>query len=138
PRSWPHLAAAVLVLIVGILSKESAVAIPVLAAVMWFGRGSIDNGAWRVPVLGLAVCAVYGVARMALVAVPDSFAQEPTRYMLKELIARPIGTLMIPWNTAVLQAWPVVPFLWAVGCVLAASTYAWSTVKAVPLQVVLR
>src|SRR5690606_14057823 len=66
PRSWPHLAAAVLVLIVGILSKESAVAIPVLAAVMWFGRGSIDNGAWRVPVLGLAVCAVYGVARMAL------------------------------------------------------------------------
>lgn len=138
PRSWPHLTAAVLVLIVGLLSKESAVAIPVLAAVIWCGRGSNDSGVWRVPVLGLAVCAVYGLARIALVAVPDSFAQEPTRYMLKELIARPIGTLVIPWNTAVLQAWPAVAFLWAVGCVLAGATYAWSTVKAVPLQVVLR
>ena len=138
-RSWLGLAAATLVLIVGLLSKESAVAIPFLAAVVWLRpRASNDSNTLRALLVGVAVCAVYVVVRAALVAVPDSFAQGPTRYMLKELIARPIGTLTIPWNTAVFQTWPVVPFLWAMGCIAAAATYAWSTPKAVPVQAVVR
>ena len=138
-RSWLGLGAPTLLLIVGLLSKESAVAIPVLASVVWLGRGGIDdNRAWRVILLGAAVCAVYGVVRMTLVAVPASFAQVPTRYMLKELIARPIATLTIPWNTAFFRSWAVVPFLWAAGWVAAAATYAWSTTKGVPVHIVVR
>jgi hypothetical protein len=75
---------------------------------------------------------------MALVTVPDSFAQEPTRYLVKELIARPVGSLTLPWTTAVFRSWPVIPFLWAVTCVAGATTYAWRADGAVPPGTIVR
>jgi hypothetical protein len=84
------------------------------------------------------VCAVYGVLRMALITIPDSYAQEPTRYLVKEFIARPVGTLALPWTTAVFTSWPVIPFMWAVTCVAGVATYAWRADSAVPPQTIVR
>jgi hypothetical protein len=127
------------VLVLGLLSKESAIAIPFLALVLWLDleRPRRTRG-WPVILAGLAVCVAYGVLRMALVTIPDSYAQEPTRYLVKELITRPVGTLTLPWTTAVFTSWPVIPFLWAVTCVAGAATYAWRADGAVPPQTIVR
>jgi hypothetical protein len=163
-RSWRSSAAAIVLLVVALLSKESALAIPLLAAVIWLRPGSaranpaacgaraaafaarlgasrgLEHGLLAAPLVltAIAVCALYTVIRLAVVVVPGSFAQPPTRYMLKELIARPVGTLSIPWDTQVVEWWPVVPFLWAACTITAAATYAWSTTRHVPVHVVIR
>jgi hypothetical protein len=121
------------VLAAGLLSKETAVVIPLLGLLMvpWNARGATSG--WVTLAGGFGVCALYVVVRMMLVPLPDSFAQAPTRYMLKELMARPIGTLTLPWATVVYDRWPVVPFLWAAGAVAAAARYAWDPVRALPV-----
>jgi hypothetical protein len=58
--------------------------------------------------------------------------------MLKELIARPIGTLTIPWNARIVQSWPAVAFLWALAAIVAAAAYAWSRTNELPATVVVR
>jgi hypothetical protein len=138
-RSGLGIVAGMLVLLAGLLSKESALAIPVVAAVIWLRRRSFkDADGWPVLLAGVGVCVFYGVVRTALVTIPDSFAQSPTRYMLKELIARPIATLMLPWTTAIHDSWPAIPFLWVLGCVVAAAMYASTSRRALPPHVILR
>ena len=127
------------VLVLGLLSKESAIAIPFLAMVLWLDLESPRRTrGWPLILAGIAVCVVYGVLRMALVTIPDSYAQEPTRYLVKELIARPVGALTLPWSTAVFSSWPMVPFLWAVSCVAGAATYAWRADRIVSAQTIVR
>jgi len=139
PATISRVVAATIVLAVGLFSKESAVAIPFLAMVLWL---DVENPrrtpGWPVLVAGIAVFAIYGVVRMALVTIPDSYAQEPTRYLVKELIARPVGTLSLPWTTAVFSSWPVIPFLWAMTCVAGVATYAWRANRAILVQTILR
>ena len=114
------------VLILALLSKESAVAIPLLALVVWLDlKSPRQTPGWPIPVAGIVVCMAYGALRMALVTIPGSFAQEPTRYLAKELIARPIGALTLPWTSTVFGSWPLIPFLWAVTCVAGMAIYAW-------------
>ncbi len=124
----------------GLLSKESAVVIPVLGLVLWAGGRQRERQtvSWPVLMAGAAVCLLYGVLRMSLTTMPGSYTQEPSRYVLKELIARPIGTLALPWNSSVFAAWPALPFLSGAMCVAIGSLYAWRVAKPVALSAVLR
>lgn len=54
---------------------------------------------------GTRVVLVYGLIRVMTVAVPHTFAVAPSRYVVKELIARPMAALAVPWSSAVLDAW---------------------------------
>src|SRR5882762_1355112 len=68
----------------GLLSKETAVAAPLL-------YGAIDRRRWRVVAGGVAMAALYAVARFALVTVESGYAVAPSAYGLKELLARPLA-----------------------------------------------
>jgi hypothetical protein len=122
--------AAAAILLLALLSKESALAIPVLAIVLWVELPDPRRtSGWPVIAAGAAVGVVYVAVRMAAVAIPDAYAVAPTRYVIKELLARPVGMLAIPWSTVVLDAWPAIGYLWAAAVVGAAASYAWRTAK---------
>ena len=125
---------------VGLLSKESAIVIPVLGLVLWAGvRGREQQTvSWPVLITGAAVCLVYGALRMTVATMPGSYTQEPSRYLVKELIARPVGTLALPWTSSVFAAWPAIPFLWGTMCIAAGALYAWRIPKGVAPSAVLR
>jgi hypothetical protein len=127
------------VLAAALLSKESAVAVPLLAVVLWFTPRELRQGALG-PVLfaGVAVTLAYGVVRTILVSVPDHFAQAPSRYLVKEAIGRPVGTLGLPWSSALRDAWPLVPFSWAAACVAAATVWSWRLPDAFAFSTMLR
>jgi hypothetical protein len=128
-----------LVLTLGLLSKESAIVIPLLAIVLWLDFARVR----RTPGLsillgGVVVCVVYIAMRMTFVAVPDSYALEPTRYLIKEALARPVATFALPWTTAVFNSWPVIPFLWVVTCILVIALFAWSRNTGIKPEVIAR
>lgn len=131
--------AGIAVLLVGLLSKESALTIPLLALVLWLDpRRPLRTPGWPVLLAGLAVCLVYGVLRVALVPISGSYALEPTRYLVKELLARPVATLTLPWTASVLASWRVLAFAGVAACVAAAGAYAWRTNKSVAPQTIVR
>jgi hypothetical protein len=130
---------ALIVLACALLSKESAVVIPLLVAVVWLGLDrERRTGVWPVVLTGIGLCLAYAVVRSTLVAIPDSYYQTPSRYLLKELIARPFGTLTLPWTAAVVDARPAAPWLWAAMCVAAMAVYAWRSDRTVAVAASLR
>ena len=137
PVNAARLSVAAIVLIVGLLSKESAIVIPFLAIALWLDvRSPHRTRALRILLGGVMVCAVYLAFRMALVPMPDSYAKAPTRYVIKELLARPVATLALPWTTAVFDSWPVIPFFWSLTWIAVVASYAWRTNKvAAPLAI---
>jgi hypothetical protein len=131
--------AATSLLVLALLSKESAIIIPVLGAVLWLRLDSPRRTAgWPLILIGIAVCMIYVGVRLSAGVILESYAREPSRYLVKELIARPIGTLTLPWNSAMLAAWPAVPFVWAAACVAGAALYSWRTTKAIPPSTIVR
>ncbi len=85
-------------LVIGLLSKETAVVMPLLAAAALWARGTRST-----PVVArtLAACAlaavVFGVWRIQ--SGGGTFAIAPTRYLVKEILATAFGTLAVPWTT---------------------------------------
>jgi hypothetical protein len=139
PLTAIRMCAAAGVLIVGLLSKESALAIPFIGLVVFLDARSPRRtpGFW-ILLVGVAMCAGYLALRMTLVAIPDSYAQAPSRYMIKEVLARPVATLSLPWTTAVFNAWPMIPFLWVMTCLMVVAKYAMSASKPATPQVIVR
>jgi hypothetical protein len=134
-----RLVVAAFALAVGLLSKESAVVIPLLVALMWLPAGDPRRSpAWPILLVGFGVCALYIAIRTTLVAIPDSYVQPPSRYLVKEFVARPYGTLTMPWAASVVSARPAIPFAWAAGCVLALASSAWTSKRGIPLTTGLR
>ena len=116
--------AAVVVLVCGLLSKESAIAIPLLAIIVWLALPDPRRTpGLRVLAAGALVCLVYSILRTTLVHLPESYSQMPSRYLAKELIGRPVATLSMPWTAAVLERWPSAGYLWALAGIAAAATY---------------
>lgn len=134
-RTPAGIATAVGLVALGLLTKESAVVLPVLAIVLWAPRAP---GSWAGVLAGLGVCAVYVAVRLWLVPLPDTFAQPPTRYLFKELLARTYGTLAMPWSAAVIEKWPALAYGWAMATVLGAAGYAAHTAPAPPPGTMLR
>ena len=130
---------ALAVLACGLLCKESAIAIPLLAIVIWTALPNPrQTPGLRLLVAGVVICTVYSIIRMIFVQLPESYAQVPSRYLAKELIARPLAILSMPWTTAALARWPLTGYVWALAVITAAATYAWRRDKPVTPSLVVR
>lgn len=93
----------------GLLSKETAVVMPLLAAAALWARG-VPPGRPLVRMLwGCGViAAAFAVWRLA--AGDPASATIASRYMAKEILANALGTLALPWTRAELaEAWLVGP-----------------------------
>jgi hypothetical protein len=135
--SFARAFSASVVLIIALLSKESAIAIPALAALLWFQFTTPPRlPGWPIILGGAAMCAAYAAIRMVATAMPDSYAQGPSRYLAKELLARSLGTLGLPWSRSVLESQPAIGYVWSVGFVIVAAAYAWRTTHHVQPSVI--
>jgi len=82
-----------------LLSKETAVAAPVLGALAIPKR-------WRVWLIGLVIAGSYTIWHVVAVPVAQGYAVAPSRYSLKELIVRPYATLAVPVRSSTLAHRP--------------------------------
>ena len=100
---------AVASLVIGLLTKETAVVAPALAALLLWGRPGSPNTVpgWPLLLTGAGLSTVYGLWRLIVTAVPPDYAVVPSRYFLKEFLVRPFAALAVPWSGSVLEqaAW---------------------------------
>ena len=100
-------AATVLVLAIALLSKETAVIAPILAALLTFlTPAHASRRSWIWLAVGLAVTGAYALWRISVLPPPAGYDQTLTRYFGKELISRTYGTLAVPWSDLVLRTAP--------------------------------
>jgi hypothetical protein len=89
-------------LAVAFLSKESAVAAPLIGLLLAYPvRRQLAAAFAGLLVLGVAVA-----LRVWWLPVPEEYAAPPSRYVIKELISRTFGTLAAPWSASD-TLWPV-------------------------------
>ncbi len=95
-------------------SKEAAVALPLLALVLWRER---PKGRREAGLLALAVglTAAFAVWRLSVQPIPDSYASPPTWYTLQCLLLRPFAALGSPWSASLLSRAPWLTALSASG-----------------------
>ncbi len=82
-------------------TKEAAVALPVLGALLAIRR----RVAWIAISASAALCAIYALIRASDGGVP--LGDGSWRYLAKELLGRPFGALGEPWTTADVSAMPL-------------------------------
>lgn len=112
-------------LVAGLLSKETAVVMPLLAATALWARGTRPTAVVGRTLLACTlVAAAFGVWRLQAGA--GSFVVTPTRYLLKEILATAFGTLALPWTTDELSAAPLLVIVMASTVALA----AWLVIRA--------
>ena len=87
--------------LVAILTKETAIAVPVLAwLVAWASPLGIGKGRRRIALVAMsAVTIVYALVRMAL-GMPSDYGAGVSRYFAKQLIVDPFASLGAPWSAA--------------------------------------
>ncbi len=92
-------------LVIGLLTKETAVVAPALAALLWWGRPGSRNAlpGWPLLLTGAGLSTAYGLWRLIVTAVPPDYAVVPSRYFLKEFLVRPFAALAVPWSESVLE-----------------------------------
>ena len=110
---------------VGLLSKETAVAMPLLAAAAVWARGTKTPPAVLRTLAACASIAVaFGVWRLQ--SGGGTFATPPTRYLAKEILAGAFGTLAVPWMTAELQQAALLGMVMATLVALGAWAVLWT------------
>jgi hypothetical protein len=89
-----------------LLSKESAVGTPFIAAALVYARdGRIERPLARSLAMGAMVAIVFGLWRLH--TADPAFAAPPSRYLLKQILSMALGTLNVPWTTGELRNAPV-------------------------------
>ncbi len=108
-------------LLAGLLSKETAVVMPLLAAAALWARGTKPSA---VVVRTLAACALVAAAfgLWRIQSGVGTFAVAPTRYLIKEILATAFGTLAAPWTSDELRAAPFAGIVMALAVVVGAWT----------------
>jgi hypothetical protein len=109
-------------LVLALLSKEVAVVAPAIGVLL---KGALSRR-WFPASIGVAGPAAFVAVRMWLLPPPDSFFVEPSRYVIKELVSRVFGGILLPWTARELEqdglrhvlAW--FPWLTVVALVIAA------------------
>lgn len=91
-----RLTAAIATLIVALVSKETAIAFPLLGLAVWMKRRPWRETAVLAGSLALIVC-LYGVWR-SMGPMASDFAQPPSRGLLKEMLVRPFAALGAPYH----------------------------------------
>jgi len=98
---WPlkgRMLACLFALCVAVATKEAGVVLAVLGLIVWCGRFS-----WReivaIATPSAVAAAAYSVWRLWQLPLPDGYAQFPTRFIAKELLARSFGGLSVPYHT---------------------------------------
>jgi hypothetical protein len=134
-RVWWKDGAAIVALVGGLLTKETAIAAPLLAAAIG-ARLELPAARRRLlkaAAISLTVVAGFIAIRLALVPVPASYGVDLTRYGIKELLVRPFATLVVPMREEETHWAPVL----AIGCVtlvvvslrLASGRWDWHAVR---------
>jgi hypothetical protein len=97
-RVWWKGGVAMVALLGGLLTKETAIAAPLLAAAIGAGPELPEtrHRIWKAAAVSLAVVAGFIAIRLALLPVPASYGVDLTRYGIKELLVRPFATLVVP------------------------------------------
>jgi hypothetical protein len=106
PLSGRQIALVCVLLVLGLLSKETAICIPLLIALCWFtpSRAKAEAPLYASVVV---IAIVYLAIRIPMGIGSDYFG-EPSRYFFKQLIVVAFGTLAAPWRTPVAGAESVV------------------------------
>ena len=96
-RSWRPAVLVLAALLTGLATKETAVALPLLGLILWSGRlPPRRNVAIALPAAILG--GGYAVWRLAGTTLPADYAQAPSRWLLKEHLARVFGGLAFPFH----------------------------------------
>lgn len=95
---WWKGGVAMATLVVGLLTKETAIAAPVLAVALGAAAETPDarRRIWKMAAISLAVVAGFVAIRLLVLPVPASYGADLTRYGFKELLVRPFATLIVP------------------------------------------
>ena len=93
-------------LAVALASKETAVVLPLLAAVMLFDRTRWRH-LWKPLGLAALACIAFAGWRLFAAAEATGALRVAGRYGAKELLTRPFATLVLPWTTTELQGAPL-------------------------------
>ncbi len=106
---WWKGGVAMVTLVAGLLTKETAIAAPVLAAALGAAAETPDarRRIWKMAAISLAVVAGFVAIRLVVLPVPASYGADLTRYGVKELLVRPFATLIVPLREEETQWAPV-------------------------------
>ena len=127
----------ILPLAAGLLSKETAVVMPILAAGALWARGA-PPGRPLVRMLWACGVVALGFALWRLAAGDVGSTTIASRYMAKEILANAFGTLSLPWTRAALQSfWLVGPMAVAWVALAAWAAMAGSAGPVVPRVAIL-
>ena len=85
------------VLLVALLTKETAIAAPVLLLVLGLIR-EIRRPAWATAAACAVIVAAFLAVRFSMLPLPAGHSPAATRYAAKELIVRPFATLIVPFR----------------------------------------
>lgn len=98
PQAWRVRGLAMATLIAGLLTKETAIAAPLLAAIVGAGGQTREarRQIWMLAAVALVTVALFLAIRLAVLPLPASYGPDLTRYGLKELLVRPFATLLVP------------------------------------------
>lgn len=102
---------AIATLIAGLLTKETAIAAPLLAATVGASAETREarRRIWMMAAVSLIAVAAFLAIRFAVLPLPASYGPDLTRYGLKELLVRPFATLVVPLRDEELHGAPVMP-----------------------------
>ena len=116
-QAWRVRGLAIAALIAGLLTKETAIAAPLLAAIVGAGAGAREarRRIWMMTAVSLVAVAAFLAIRLAVLPLPASYGPDLTRYGLKELVVRPFATLLMPLREEEVHSAPVL----AIGLVAA-------------------
>ena len=121
PSSAWNTAIALIVLLVGLFTKESAVAISVLAITFMTVRRTHRR---MLVAAALIMVILYAILRVIFQPPSSDYAQPLNRYLLKELLARPIAALALPWPNLIEPSSAVLEVIFAVLMIASCAVYS--------------
>jgi hypothetical protein len=97
PSQVARLSWACAVLVVALLTKETAIAAPALLLMLGLIAG-VRRPAWVTAGACAAIVAIFLFVRFSVLPLPPDYSPGASRYAAKELLVRPFATLIVPFR----------------------------------------